>query len=125
MAIINKQKYLRDIYSLVGKGTVHFEESDRPRFEMGGRTVFVTDVSFDYDLCGMAYNICSETGMYLPTSHGVRPISQLDVNVLKDLSEKGVHLTSLKKERTRNLVAVESRVRNVGRSAGAGHGMSF
>ena len=34
MAVLNKEKYLKDIASLVRKGAVYFEEADRPEIDV-------------------------------------------------------------------------------------------
>lgn len=124
MAIVNKQKYLSGISALVGKGSVHFEEQERPAFEMGGRQVFVTSVSYDYDTCDLTYRVCNSMGMHLPSAHGERPLSQLGVRLLGEIAEKARMKAELRKERSRNLVAVESRARNA-KASEVGHGITF
>lgn len=123
MAIINKDKYLKDIASLVHKGVMDFELNDRPALEMGGRRVYVGGVAFDYDLGELTYTVQGREGALLPTEHGVRRLSQLDVRSLAAVSDTVRRYAGLRRERERNLVNVESRLRQL--SGPKGPGMSL
>ena len=78
MAIINKDKYLKEIASLVHKGEMVFEAVDRPSLEMGGRQVYVGSVAFDLDLGELTYSVQNRAGDTLASAHGVRRLSGLD-----------------------------------------------
>ena len=87
MAVIDKNKYLRQIAELVGKGAVCFDLGDRPALEMGGHTVFVRSVSFDTERGEFTYAVSNVNGEILPSAHGVRPLSGLDIGTLNGIAD--------------------------------------
>lgn len=115
MAIVNKDKYLKDIGALVKKGVMYFEAEDRPQLEMGGRKVFVSSVSFDMDRGDLTYTVTNQKGEILSSAHGVRPLSGLDIQTLASVGKVVRNYAELKSQRERNLVNVESRLQTVAR----------
>ena len=111
MAIIKKEKFLKDIAMRIGRGTMHFEAEDRPEVMMGGRQVFVSAVGYDFLLGEMAYSVSNGRGDILPSAHGVRKLGDLDVKTLSAVQSTVNEYARLRQERTRNLVNIESRVR--------------
>lgn len=115
MAIINKDMYLRDIALLVGKGGLSFDMGHRPGFEVDGRKVFVGSVSFDAERSALTYTLCNEAGKVYPSARGVRELSRLDVSVLSTVRTEAQEAARLRSRRTRNLVNIESRLREASR----------
>lgn len=115
MAIINKDKYLKDIGALVKKGVMYFEADDRPQLEMGGRKVFVSSVSYDMERGDLTYAVSNQKGDILPSAHGVRPLAGLDARTLSAIGKKVHEYAELRSQRERNLINVESRLQTVAR----------
>lgn len=113
MAIINKNKYLKDIATRIGRGSVFFEVEDRPSLMMGGRQVYVSSVGYDTLLGEMAYTVSNERGDILTSSKGIRPVKELDIKSLVSVSHVVAEYSALRQERTRNLVNMEARMRQV------------
>lgn len=111
MGILNKDKYLRDIASAIGRGAVHFESGDRPSFMMGGRQVYIHSVSFDSLSGEMTYTVCNAAGKILTSDKGVRRLSELGASQLRELSVKVGDYIGLRRERMKNLVNIESRLK--------------
>ena len=124
MAIIKKDKYLKDIAQRIGRGSVFFEAEDRPSLMMGGRQVFVSSVGFDLLSGEMTYSVSNSTGEILPSTRGVRRLGELDIKSLNELSRVVAAYADLRMERTRNLVNLENRVRQVSPKRGL-KGVSF
>ena len=116
MAIVKKEKYLKDIAALVHKGVMDFEGDDRPSLEMGGRKVYVSSVGFSYDLGELTYKVSTREGTELASAHGLRPLSGLDQKTLSAVSDAVRRYAVLRRERERNLVNVESRLRAVAKN---------
>lgn len=110
MAVINKDKYLKDIAAAVQRGVMYFDEGDRPRMEMGGHVVFISSVSYDMDSGELAYTVSNAKGDILPSSHGVRKASQLDVKMLSVLANTAGQYRALRQRREQNISRVVSRV---------------
>ena len=110
MAIVNKDKYLKDIGALVKKGVMYFEAEDRPQLK-----VFVSSVSFDMDRGDLTYTVTNQKGEILSSAHGVRPLSGLDIQTLASVGKVVRNYAELKSQRERNLVNVESRLQTVAR----------
>ena len=117
MAIVKKEKFLKDIAMQLGRRTVHFEEEDRPSLMMGGRRVYVAAVGYDFLLGGMAYSVSNARGDILPSSHGVRQLGELDVKSLLAVKMAVDEYSRLRRERTRNLVNIESRMRQTSKKS--------
>lgn len=115
MAIIKKDKHLKDIASRVQCGSMYFEAEDRPRFEMGGRSVQLSRVYFDRDNAHLAYELCDANGRLLLSDHGSRPLRELDVKTLSKVADavRNAHALGLKREK--NLVNVRARLELVRR----------
>ena len=111
MAIINKDKYLKDIASRVKRGAMYFEAEDRPGLDMGGRQVFVSSVAFDLDRGELTYQVSNVRGDVLPSVHGVRNLRELDIKTLSTISGVVRTYQGMQLSRERNLVNIESRVR--------------
>ena len=124
MAIIKKDKYLKDIAQRIGRGSVFFEAEDRPSLMMGGRQVFVSSVGFDLLSGEMTYSVSNSTGEILPSARGVRRLGELDIKSLNEVSRVVATYADLRMERTRNLVNLENRVRQVSPKRGL-KGVSF
>ena len=120
MAIIRKEKYLKDIAMRVGRGTMHFEDEDRPVVQMGGRQVYVAAVGYDFLLGEMAYSVANERGDILSSARGVRRLGELDIKTLASVGAKVGEYAAMRQERMRNLVNIESRMRQVSRKAAKG-----
>ena len=118
MAIVRKEKYLKDIASLVKKGALYFEGDDRPVVSMGGRQVFVSSVAYDMESGEMTYRVSDEAGREYASGHGVRPLSNLDIKTLVNVAESARKYAALHRERERNIVNIEARVRNAGKRSG-------
>lgn len=113
MAVIRKDKYLKDIATRIGRGSMFFEMEDRPSVMMGGREVFVGSIGYD-NLCGeMTYTVSNSRGDVLPTAHGVRRLVELDVRTLSQLSGLVGEYQRLRQSRTQNLVNLETRMRSL------------
>lgn len=115
MAIIKKDKHLKDIASRVQCGSMYFEEEDRPRFEMGGRSVQLSRVYFDRDSARLCYELCDAKGQVLLSDHGARALRELDVRTLSKVADavRSAHALGLKREK--NLVNVRARLELVRR----------
>lgn len=116
MAIINKDKYLMEIASLVRKGSYEFEPGDRPAVRMGGRDVFISSVGFDMERGELTYTVSNEAGEILPSAHGERPLSVLDARTLGTVGGTVRRYAELRRERERNQVNIEARLDAVRRS---------
>lgn len=110
MAIINKEKYLKDIARMVKRGAMYFEAEDRPQIEMGGRQVYIGSVSFDYDRGEMAYKVYNRVGNEIPSAHGVRPLQELDLRTLSSVKEVVANYHRMALERERNISKIFSQV---------------
>lgn len=110
MSIVNKDKFVKDIASKVMKGTVHFEMEDRPSLMMGGRKVYVDSVSYDPLIGELTNSVSNENGDILRSRHGVRPLKELEPSVLRDVSEKVSAYVSMRVQRAKNIVNLESRL---------------
>ena len=102
MAIIRKDKYLKDIANRIGRGSMFFEADDRPALLMGGHQVYVSSVGYDMLSGEMTYAVSNLKGEVLPSARGIRRLGEL-VSRYSDL----------RRERTRNLVNVETRMRQI------------
>lgn len=111
MAIIRKEKYMKDIAIRIGRGSMFFEAEDRPSLMMGGRQVFVSSVGFDLLSGEMTYQVSNSKGEILPSAKGVRPLAELDVKSLSGIDKVVGEYADLRRSRTRNLINVESRLR--------------
>lgn len=120
MAIVKKEKFLKDIAMRLGRGSMHFEEEDRPVVMMGGRQVFVAAVGFDNLLGGMAYSVANANGEILPSAHGVRKLSDLDVKTLAAVGSVVVEYARMRQERSRNVTNIQSRLHETSRRSGKG-----
>ena len=120
MAVINKEKYLREIASFVQKGALEFENGDRPVVEMDGMKVYVSRVGFDFDRGEITYDVSDAAGKILPSVHGERPLAALDVRTLASVSGTVKEYAALRSSRERNLVNVESRLKETARRLSSG-----
>ena len=109
MAIINKDRYLKDIAAAVRRGALYFESQDRPALEMGGRQVFISSVSYDMDSGTLSYAVSNARGDVLPSAHGVRPLSNLDARSLLEVSKTVGRYAALRQRRDENLIQLASR----------------
>lgn len=116
MAIINKDKYLREIASLVQKGAYHFEPADRPSLMMAGRKVFISSVEFDLDSQELNYTVSNEKGDVLLSALGERRLAGLDMKTLAAVGGKVREYAELRSQRERNQVNIESRLATVRRN---------
>ena len=112
MAVISKNKYLKDIAAALQRGRMYFEKNDRPSFMMGGFKAFVHDVWFDFDSGEINYNICNSNGEVFASAHGVRCLSELDAPTLAAVSKvvKEYHQMALKRQDS--LERISSRVKD-------------
>ena len=110
MAIIKKDKYLKDIATRIGRGSVYFEEEDRPMLLMGGRQVYVASVGYDFLLGEMAYTVSNDRGDILPSAHGARRLAELDFKTLSKIGETVNEYSALRRERSRNMANIQARV---------------
>lgn len=108
MAVLNKEKYLKDIASLVRKGAVYFDEADRPEIDMGGRKVFVSGVSYDQDSGEMAFVVSNSSGVELPSAKGPRALSSLDQRTLVAVRDRVREYAGYKRGRGLDLVNIEA-----------------
>ena len=120
MAILNKEKYLKDIAALVQKNAMDFEAKDRPSLMMDGTKVWIGSVAYDHDSGQFSYTVQDEAGREYASAHGMRPLSGLDVKTLRTVSEVVTRYAGLRRERGRNLVNIDARLGAVNRSRGAG-----
>lgn len=120
MAIIKKEKYLKDIASRLGNRALYFEKGDRPTVQMGGRQVYVSSVAYDREMGEMTFTVRNDRDELLQSEHGPRPLSQLDINTLSKVGESVRKYAALRLERERNLINVESRLRAVGKGVSLG-----
>ena len=120
MAVINKEKYLREIASFVQKGALEFENGDRPVVEMDGMKVYISRVGFDFDRGEITYDVSDAAGKILPAAHGERPLAALDVRTLASVSGTVKEYAALRSSRERNLVNVESRLKETARRLSSG-----
>ena len=125
MAIIRKDKYLKDIANRVGRGSMFFEADDRPALLMGGHQVYVSSVGFDTLSGEMTYAVSNLKGEVLPSARGSRRLGELDIRSLASVSEVVSRYSDLRRERTRNLVNVETRMRQITPSKRPVKGVSF
>lgn len=125
MAIVKKEKYLKDIAQRIGRGSMFFEAEDRPMFMMGGRQVFVSSVGYDNLSGEMAYIVSNQEGRVLPSAKGVRCLAELDITSLVKVQDVVKTYDGLRKERTRNLVNMETRMRLVSVARRPAKGISF
>lgn len=109
MAIINKDRYLKDIAAAVRRGVMDFELQDRPVLEMGGYKVFVSSVSYDMDHGELTFSVSNSKGETLASSHGVRPLSKLDAKSLSEVASVVRRYESLRRKRSENLMQIASR----------------
>lgn len=116
MAIINKEKYLKNIAFRLGRGSVFFEAEDRPSLMMGGRQVFVSSVGYDFLSGEMTYSVSNQKGEILPSAKGVRRLVELDVKSLSGIDKVVGYYSELRRNRSRNLVNVETRLRQSART---------
>ena len=120
MAIINKDKYLKDIAARIQRGAMYFEAEDRPGLDMGGRKVFVSSVSFDQDRGELAYTVSNSKGEVLPSIHGVRNLRELDIKTLSTVSGVVRRYQDLQLRREQNLTNIESKMNVLRRRTGLG-----
>lgn len=110
MAIINKDKYLKDIAASVQRGAMYFEQKDRPGIEMGGRQVFVSSVFLSHDRGELAYTVANSQGDVLPSAHGMRPLRELDVRTLSAVGKVVSNYRRLRLERENSMHRITSQV---------------
>lgn len=115
MAIIDKEKYLKDIASLVRRDAILFEANDRPAILIGGKQAYVGSVFFDMDHGVMAYTLCDAAGRELTSARGMRPLSQLDIKTLSEVDVTVKEYASMRIMRERNLEMIKARVHAVDR----------
>ena len=124
MAVIKKDKYLKDIASHVHKGALYFEAKDRPAVQMGrgadGKplTVYVSSVSFDQESGQLTYKVADSRGEELSSAHGLRPLVGLDINTLSRVSDTARKYAELRSLRERNMVTINARLKAVRKPAG-------
>lgn len=111
MAVVNKAKFLMAIARLVAKGSVSFEGKDRPSFEADGKKLFIGGVSFDQEKGELVYSLLDGAGRLLSSRNGNRPLEGLDVRTLSTVSEMVRNYSNLRRQRQRNIVNIESRLR--------------
>lgn len=87
MAVINKDRYLKDIAAALQRSRMYFDKKDRVSFMMGTTKVYISDLSFDFDNGEINYNVSNERGDIFASAHGVRLLREVDVNTLASLSE--------------------------------------
>lgn len=119
MAVTNREKYLKGIASRVRKGALHFEGEDRPRVMMGGHEVFISSVSYDTERCDLVYEVSSKAGKPIASQNGERLLSGLPLDTLAAVDAAVTRYASLRRERERNIVNVESRLKAVAKVAKA------
>lgn len=115
MAVINKEKHLREIASLVRKGSFHFEPDDRPAVVMGGREVFVASVAFDPELECLTYTVRDAAGTRLASRLGERRLDALDTGTLAAVCVRAREYAALRSGRENDIVNIRSRLLMVGR----------
>lgn len=116
MAIINKDKYLKDIAAKIQRSSMYFEMEDRPSIEMGGRQVFISCVSLDLENEQLTYTVCNSRGVELPSAHGLRPLRELDVRSLSAVTDKVDKYYHMRLDREKNLSRVSSQVTTLSRN---------
>ena len=114
MAVINKDKYLGEIASLVRKGSVSFEMEDRPGFMMSGKQLYVSSVSFDTDSGELVYGVSRGDGA---PAMAARPLSGLDIRTLGSVTRAVRKAAGLRRGRERDIMNIESRVAEVTRKS--------
>lgn len=112
MAIINKEKYLKDIAASVMRGAMLFEKEDRPALNMNGREVFISGVYYDLDRGELAYSVSDARNRILPSVHGVRMLADLDVFTLADVSDTVSMYHDYSMSRARSLETVRSAMKS-------------
>lgn len=115
MALINKDRYLKDIASRVQRGAMYFEQGDRVAVEMGGRKVFVNSVFMSHDRGELAYTVANAAGEVLPSAHGMRPLRDLDVRTLSAVTKVVSRYAAMRLERERNISRIASQVMGIKR----------
>ena len=113
MAIIKKDKFLKDIATRIGRGQMYFEMEDRPSLMMGGRQVYVSSVGYDNLSGEMAFSVSNSKGEILSSARGIRRLADMDAKSLSTVCDVVNEYASLRAERTRNLVNMETRMRQV------------
>ena len=122
MAIINKDRYLRDIARHIGKGEMSFEQESRVGIEVGGTKAFVKGVAFDAERGEITYELCDDAGKVYTSSRGPRPLSGLGVRDLSKVSRVVTEAARIRSQRMANIVNIRSRLSAV-RGKGAGIGL--
>ena len=110
MAVIRKERYLREIASCVRKGSLRFDEVDRPVLQVGGRDCYLSGLSYDVLSGEIVYTLSDKAGNVLPSAHGVRPVEGLPAGVLSDLAVKAGRYSRLRADKERNIANIRSRV---------------
>lgn len=110
MALINKDRYLKDVASRVQRGAMYFEQGDRIAIEMGGRKVFVNSVFMSHDRGELAYTVANAAGEVLPSVHGMRPLRDLDVRTLSAVTKVVNKYAAMRLEREKNISRIASQV---------------
>lgn len=113
MAIIKKDKFLKDIATRVGRGSMFFEMEDRPSLMMGGRQVYVSSVGYDNLSGEMAFSVSNSKGEVLSSAKGIRRLADMDAKSLSAVSAVVSEYADLRAQRTRNLVNLETRMQQV------------
>lgn len=120
MAVINKDKYLKDIASHVPKRGLYFEGDDRPAVMMRGRQVYISSVAFDPELEQLTYTVANKRGDVFTSEHGERRLSALDVRTLSSVSDTVRRYALLRGQRERNELNIASRLRMAAPSGAKG-----
>lgn len=122
MAIINKDRYLRDIARHIGKGEMSFDLENRVGIEVGATKAFVKGVAFDAERGELTYELCDAEGKVYTSSRGARPLSGLGVKDLSKVSAVVTEAARIRSQRMANIVNIRSRLGAV-RGKGAGIGL--
>lgn len=117
MAIINKDKYLKDIAGRVQRGAMYFEQGDRPAVEMGGRKVYVSSVFLSHDRGELAYTVANAYGDVLPSVHGMRALRDLDVRTISAVDRVVGRYAAMRLERENNVRRIASQVKGVAKKS--------
>ena len=109
MAILQKDRFIRDIAGAVGRGAMHFEKEDSPAVMIGGRQYFISSVFFDSYESKLAYELSDSRGAVIPSAFGLRPLSDLPSNLLKETRDVVQEYAAYRRNRVKNIVNLVNR----------------
>ena len=109
MAILQKDRFIRDIAGAIGREAMHFEKEDSPAVMIGGRQYFISSVFFDSYESKLAYELSDARGVVIPSAFGLRPLSDLPSNLLKETRDVVQEYAAYRRNRVKNIVNLVNR----------------